>query len=309
MGPRGGHRGAREIARPVTFTILTTIVAFVPLLFIPGTTGKFWWPLPAVVITVLLVSLFEALFILPAHLAHKSQRGPGQSGRARSPRQQRLRQWLFERMVDTLFGPFLDVRLRNRYVTLSTAVALLAVVGGYGYSDHMGIIMMPEVAADEIEAGVSLPVGTRRTRPRVSPRKITASDPPMFDEHDLYEVAEGIKTNVRGQNFIDVEIVMKPPDQRDMTAGEVIELWRDEIGDIEGVDQITFEAERGPGGWQQDISVDLSHNDVEVLAAASQDFLETMEEFEATRDVNDNYDKGKKQFDFRLRPPRRGPWA
>jgi len=51
-----------------------------------------------------------------------------------------------------------------------------------------------------------------------------------------------MKTNVRGQNFIDVEIVMLPPDQRDITAAEVIALWRDNIGDIEGVDQITFEA-------------------------------------------------------------------
>ncbi|MBD3222049.1 MMPL family transporter, partial [bacterium] len=52
--------GAREMARPVTFAILTTVIAFIPLMFIPGTTGKFWWPLPAVVIVVLLVSLVEA---------------------------------------------------------------------------------------------------------------------------------------------------------------------------------------------------------------------------------------------------------
>ncbi len=65
--------GAKDISRPVTFSILTNIIAFVPLLFIPGTTGKFWWPLPAVVITVLAVSLFEALFILPAHLGHSSE--------------------------------------------------------------------------------------------------------------------------------------------------------------------------------------------------------------------------------------------
>ncbi len=297
--------GARDIARPVTFSIITTVIAFVPLLFIPGTTGKFWWPLPAVVITVLLVSLFEALFILPAHLAHTRSGGQDNPVARGVGRWQRaFAQWA-ERMVDTLFRRMLVVSLRNRYVTFVTAVTLLAVVGGYGYSDHMGIIMMPEVAADEIEAGVSLPVGTTTDQAARVAEEVTASTRRMFDEHDLYEVAEGIKTNVRGQSFIDVEIVMRPPDQRDMTAGEVIELWRDEIGDIEGVDQITFEAERGPGGWQQDISVDLSHSDVEVLAAASQDFLETMEGFEATRDVNDNYDKGKEQFDFRLRPEAR----
>ena len=82
----------------------------------------------------------------------------------------------------------------------------------------------------------------------------------------------------------------------------MIELWRDEIGDIEGVDQITFEAERGPGGYAQDISVDVSHSDIAVLEKASQAFLERAEAFETTRDVNDNYNKGKLQYDFELLP-------
>ena len=176
------------------------------------------------------------------------------------------------------------------------------IVGGYGLSDHMGMIMMPEVSADEIEAGVTLPVSTTPDQAAKFANQITESTYRMFEKHNLWEVAEGIKTNVRGQNFIDVEIVLKPPDERDMTAQEVINLWRDEIGDIEGVDQITFEAERGPGGWQQDISVDLSHSDIEVLEKASQAFFERVESFEATRDVSDNYDKGKPQFDFKLLP-------
>ncbi|MEJ2004646.1 MAG: efflux RND transporter permease subunit, partial [Cyclobacteriaceae bacterium] len=153
-----------------------------------------------------------------------------------------------------------------------------------------------------IEAGVSLPVSTTPEQAAKVAVEITESTISMFDEHNLYEAAEGVKTNVRGQSFIDVEIVMKPVEERDMRAQDVIELWREEIGDIEGVDQITFEAERGPGGYQQDISVDLSHADIEVLEAASQAFFERVESFENTRDVNDNYNKGKLQYDFKLLP-------
>ncbi len=297
-------RGARDIARPVTFSILTNIVAFFPLLFIPGTTGKFWWPLPAVVITVLAVSLLEALYILPAHLGHVSW-GAGRFVGRYMKRWQHFFAPRANHFVDTYYRKFLEICLRNRYITLSAAVALLVVVGGYGYSDHMGMIMMPEVSADEIEAGVSLPVGTTPEQAATVAIQVTKATHHMFEKHDLHRVAEGIKTNVRGQNFIDVEIVMKPPDERDMTAADVISLWREEIGDIEGVDQITFEAERGPGGWRQDISVDLSHSNIEVLEKASQVFLERMERFEATRDVNDNYNKGKAQFDFALRPEAR----
>jgi multidrug efflux pump subunit AcrB len=294
-------RGTKDISKPVVFSIATTIITFVPLLFIPGTTGKFWWPLPAVVIIVLLVSLFEALFILPSHLAHS--RPPKPSSQKLSPR--RLQQWFarsFELARDRYYRPFLKKCIRNRYITISAAFALLLVVGGYGYSDHIGIIMMPEVAADEIEAGVRLPVGVTPEQAASVAREITESTQRMFEKHDLYRVAEGIKTNVRGQNFIDVEIVMKPPDEHDVSAREIINLWREEIGDINGVDQITFEAERGPGGFQQDISVDLSHTDIATLEKASMEFKERMQTFEAARDVSDNYNKGKIQYDFKLLP-------
>jgi multidrug efflux pump subunit AcrB len=294
-------KGAREIAKPVTFSIITTIVAFIPLLFIPGTTGKFWWPLPAVVITVLAISLLEALYILPAHLAHSSSTPHTGAGRRLHALQQSFARG-FSHFVNTRYRSFLDLCLRHRYITLSTAVALLIVVSGYGMSGHMGMIMMPEVAADEIEAGIRLPVGTTPEQAARVAETVTASTRRMFDEHNLYEVAEGIKTNVRGGTFIDVEIVMRPPDEHDTTAEEVITLWRDQIGDIEGVDQITFEAERGPGGWRKDISIDLSHADIEVLEAASRALLERIALFEGAVNVSDNYDKGKTQFDFTLLP-------
>ncbi len=63
-------KGTKDVAKPVFFSIITTIIAFVPLLHLPGETGKFWQPLPAVVIVILALSLIEALFILPAHLGH-----------------------------------------------------------------------------------------------------------------------------------------------------------------------------------------------------------------------------------------------
>ena len=294
--------GTKDVSFPVIFSIVTTIIAFVPLLFMPGETGKFWQPLPAVVIVILAVSLLEALFILPSHLGHlKNQK-------SKNKWVLKLEQWQqafangFERFIEKRYRPFLDRCLEYRYITLSVAVALLLMVGGYGLSGHMGLIQMPEVAADEIEAGVRLPVGTTPDKAAKVARDITAATQRMFEEHDLYKVAEGIKTNVRGQNFIDVEIVLLPPDERDITAREVIALWRDNIGDIEGVDQITFEAERGPGGARQAISIDLSHVDIDMLEKATNAFVERMSAFTNTRDVSDNYNKGKMQYDFKLLP-------
>ncbi len=232
------------------FSILTNIVAFVPLMFIPGETGKFWGPLPVVVIIVLSLSLLESLFILagtpgscPSRWSEATRAGSstasGQQGFSRA----------FNRLVDLVYRPILAALLAiSIHHRLHWRLVLFLVVGGYATSAHMGMILMPEVSADEIEAGVRMPVGTTQDQSAEIARAVTEASVRMFEEHNLYEVAEGIKTNVRGQDFIDVEIVMKPPDQRDMTANEVIELWRDSIGDLPGVDQVTFEAESGPGG-------------------------------------------------------------
>ena len=297
-------KGARDITGPVVFSILSTVIAFMPLLFLPGTTGKFWKPLPVVVITVLLISMMEALFILPAHLKHVREKESNRVSQWMHDRQQAFAR-IINQFIQNHYRRFLEFCLRFRYVTLCVAIGTLVVVGSYGCSAHMGLIMMPEVPADEIEAGIRLPVGTTTAQAGSMALEVTESTLRMFEEHDLYQHAEGVKTNVRRGNFIDVEIVMKRPEDRTMSAKEVIELWRDNIGDLQGVDQITFEAERGPGGWRDDISVDISHNDIDVLEAAAEKLVADAESFSTTRDVSDNYNRGKVRFDFILKPEAR----
>lgn len=292
--------GARDIAGPVTFSILTNIVAFVPLLFIPGMMGKFWWPIPAVVIVVLAVSLFEALFILPAHLGHRSEGAATAAGQF-AHRWQQYFAARFNDAVDRYYRPFLETCLQHRYITMTLALTIFLVVGGYAFSDHMGMIMMPEVAADEIEAGVNLPSDSTEDQAATVADEVTRATQKVYEEHNLQTAVEGIKSNLRG-TFVDVEMVMRPPGERERSANDIIELWRREIGDIEGVDQITFEAERGPGGWRDDITVDLSHTDIDVLEAASQKLVTRLEQFEASRDVNDNYEVAMRQLDFRILP-------
>jgi multidrug efflux pump subunit AcrB len=296
-------RGTMEVAKPVVFSILSNIVAFIPLMLIPGETGKFWGPLPYVVVIVLAVSLFEALYILPAHLAHSSTRQP-KNIVARTIRSlRRAFTQRFMHFVEVIYGPFLKKALRFRYITLTSGVALFLIAGSYATSSHMGMILMPEVAADEIEAGVRLPVGTTPEQAAEIANQVTAASMRMFEREGLETTAEGIKTNVRGgARFVDVEIVMRPPNERELNTQQVIELWRNEIGDLPGVSQITFEAESGPGGWRQDISIDLSHDDIDVLEKATAGLLARAEGFSNTRDVNDNFNKGKDQFDFILRP-------
>ncbi|MEE8567978.1 MAG: efflux RND transporter permease subunit, partial [Anaerolineales bacterium] len=118
-------RGAREVAMPVVFSILTNIVAFMPIYFIPGMMGKIFQMIPIVVCTVFLISLGECLFVLPAHLAHQRDR-----------QRRGLFAWLhnkqqafsnaFSRWVRNRYGPFLESTLRHRYLTIAVAISILA---------------------------------------------------------------------------------------------------------------------------------------------------------------------------------------
>jgi multidrug efflux pump subunit AcrB len=63
-------RGTVEVVPSVTASVTTTIIAFIPMLFVPGIMGKFFAIIPFAVIIMLLFSLFESVFILPCHLAH-----------------------------------------------------------------------------------------------------------------------------------------------------------------------------------------------------------------------------------------------
>ena len=102
-------RGARDVAWPVVFSVLTNVVAFLPLLFVPGIVGKIWRVIPLVVCSVFLISLVESLLVLPAHLAHRHYQTEGRISGGIHRVQERMSQSL-SRMIAKWFGPMLDGR-------------------------------------------------------------------------------------------------------------------------------------------------------------------------------------------------------
>ena len=120
-------RGTEEVALPVTFGILTTVVAFLPLAFVEGVRGQMFANIPAVVIPVLIFSLIESKFVLPSHLKHI--RLPNQIDKS-----SRLEQWQqgfangFEQFVLKYYQPLLKWSLLNRYLCLSFFVGAMVVI-------------------------------------------------------------------------------------------------------------------------------------------------------------------------------------
>lgn len=136
--------GAKRIAMPVTFSVLTNIVAFMPLLFIPGTMGKIMWCIPIVVISVFAVSLVESLFVLPAHLAHIKDGRQSAIMAWITKYQQRIAHGLL-RFIRNVYRPVLDLCVQWRYASVMVGMTLLVLTIAYVMSGRTGFTMMPKV--------------------------------------------------------------------------------------------------------------------------------------------------------------------
>jgi multidrug efflux pump subunit AcrB len=291
-------RGARDISVPIAFSILTNIVAFLPMLFIPGTFGKIWAVIPAVVGTVFVISWVEALFILPAHLAHVRDERSSRWGEALHQRQQRF-SLAFRHFVEDVYGPFLRQAVHHRYLTVTCAIALLAVVLAIPMSGRMGFILMPKVESDRADATVMLPVGVPLERAEAVRDRMLKALNKVIAENGGERLSSGVFALV-DENKVSIRAYLTPPGERPISTAEVAKRWREAVGTIPGTESVRYESDRGGPGGGASLNIELSHNDVAMLDRASAALAERLAQFSNVKDIDDGYTPGKKQFDFRL---------
>ncbi len=301
---RAAVDGTREIARPVTFSVLTNLVAFAPLLFVSGFMGKVFKQIPVVVISVFAISLIESLFILPAHIGHQRRSAPDSGLMGWIFRTQRRFSDWFARMVRTRYGPLLDLTIRNRYISMSLAVAILLVTISYVRSGRMGFELFPKLESDYAVATAVLPFGTAVQRTEAVQRRLVEAARQVTSEHGGETLVEGIFARIDGNNA-SVRVYLTPPDVRPISTAEVTALWRSQVGPITGLESLKFESDAGGPGRGAAISVELSHRDVDTLARASSDVAAALRFFPNATDIDDGYSPGKRQIDFTIRPEAR----
>ncbi|MCS7049465.1 MAG: efflux RND transporter permease subunit, partial [Verrucomicrobiae bacterium] len=288
--------GARAVAVPVAFSVLTNVVAFVPLYFVPGMFGKIWQVIPLVVITAFLISWMESLLILPAHLAHTRSQ-------PRSRLTARLHEWqqqfaaAFDRWVQNRYGRFLEGCLRHRYVTLAVSVAVLVVVIAYVVSGRIGMILMPRVEADQAAANVKLPVGSPMTVALTARDQLVRAAERVAAEHGGERLLKGVFALVEGDR-VEVVAYLTDADVRPIGTAHFTRLWRERTGALVGVDSVQFAADRGGPGAGAALSVELSHRDVDVLERASRDLASRLTELPVVKDIDAGFRGGKPQLDF-----------
>ncbi len=299
-------RGAREVAMPVTFSILTNIVTFLPLYVVPGTMGKIFRVIPAVVCTVFLISLGESLFVLPAHLGHQKDRQRSGFFRWLHCRQQAFSRG-FRHWVRDRYGPFLVWILRYRYLTLAVATSLLAVCVAFASSGRMGFELFPAVESDRSEAKAVLPYGTPVARTEAVAQRLLEGAKQVVKEAWRPELVRAMMTEVgrNGGHTCTVRVELAPPEIRGkiMGTGEFTRRWREKVGEVPGVESMRFASDSGgPGSSGRPLAIELSHRDITVLERASRKLAEVLSTYPRVSDVDDGFQPGKQQLDFTMKP-------
>jgi multidrug efflux pump subunit AcrB len=293
-------KGAREIAIPVNFSVLTNMAAFLPLFFVPGILGKIFKQIPVVVISVFAISLVESLFILPAHLAHR-RRMPEQGPLAWILARQNRFSDGFRRMVRTRYGPFLARALERRYLTISIGFALLLLALGFVKSGRMGFELFPKIESDYAVATARLPFGTAVESTEAVQKQLIRVAQQVVAQNGGDRLTEGIYSLLDG-NTCQVRIYLTPPETRPLTTAELAQVWRDHTGPIAGLESLKFESDAGGPGRGAAITVELSHRDITVLEKASTELADALAYYPEVVDIDDGFSPGKQQIDFKIRP-------
>lgn len=306
--------GTKEVGIPVVFSVLTTVAAFSPLFFVPGFMGKFMGVIPVIVISVLMISLVESLFILPAHLGHLTKPEGGVYG-AVFRFQQRFvdgLQWFIERF----YAPVARAALRFRYVTLAVGFAMLLLTLAYVGAGLLGFRFMPGIEGDVVTAAVELPYGSSVEQTRAVEQRLLKAAQQLVDENGGDKVLRGMFAQVgsRGPvmggptgnsqsggagHLANVRVFFVPSDQRAFKTADFAAKWREKLGAVPEAKSINFTANMGPSAGKP-VDVELSHTEEDVLERAAADVAAALRGYAGVNDVENGVAMGKPQLDLTL---------
>ena len=298
--------GAKEIGMPVLITILTTIAAFIPFYFIPGTTGKFFRSIPDVLTVVLLVSLVEAMMILPGHLAHRHRVIEfilmPIAWILNWPRYHfsRALKWISENP----YRKSLNACLKYRYTTFALGIFVLLLCVGLTLGGHIRFTFFPRIDSNTINVSARMPFGTPFSITERVEKKMLASANELLAEYEQQNgtpVADGIYSSIGrgGSHAISMRVFLKPIEERGFATSEFSRKWQRKLGQIAGIESIAYRG-RHRVASENDIDLQLSHPDNHQLSMVVDRFKQDLGEYPGVSDVEDSTDSGKQEIQIKL---------
>ena len=326
-------RGAQRLARPVIFAVFTTIAAFSPLLLAPGQIGKIIGGIPKIVITVLVLSLIETLFILPMHLSHGRKKD--------APRRESIFTWLFKgiervqqavsrQLTRFINGPLhkaVAFSVRRYGVVMACATALVLISFGLVGGGYIKFSFLPDIEGENVVARLELPQGTpveetlriarfiqQKGEEAVDQIQGTLNDthPPIV-QHIYSSIGQQPSVNqgpgaqsgvVLIQSHIaEVNMELLDAEVRVPSAESIENLWREKVGSVPNAKSLSFSSALISLG--RPVQMELASQDPEVLDLAINRVKAELSEYEGVFSIEDNQEQGKREVQLALRPQAR----
>ncbi|MYC15770.1 MAG: efflux RND transporter permease subunit [Gemmatimonadetes bacterium] len=327
-GVTAAIRGVRRIKVPLTFAVLTSVVAFVPLLFIPGGVGEVWRALPIIMIAMLLVSLVESLFVLPNHLSHLHgpEWVPANAFDRFFARLQGRVDALLNRFVQGPLDRALQFATDQPAVTMSGAVGMLVLSISLLPAGIVPTTLAADVEGDIATVVLEMPDGATAPRTYEVAQELEAAGHRVIERlsrgrpGDAPPLLTGVTVTV-GQgsrlggglnpeptlnpqaNIATIEFKLLGAQQREISTGEVVQAWREEVGVLPYVRGITFSGEVFDLG--NPVEAVLSHPDPERLARIADSVVDGLRGVGGVYDIRSDHSPGIPEVQLELRPEAR----
>ena len=325
--------GAREVSVPVIFGVLTTIAAFGPMIYAPGTMGQIFGVIGLSAVLCLIFSVIESQLVLPAHLGHMKWSDPEKVEKQGSIRSrwkiiQTYMATSLTRFARDRYRPLLDRAIAARYSVLAggvgiLAIALTTVAFGIG-SAKMNFSFFPPVESDYVTAALVMPQGTPVEATERAGRMLLASAHAAQDQMD----DEGLEVNGEslvkhiffsvgtqpmsggggpgdrggsvGSHAAEVSVAIQSGDERPISAAEIKRRWRELTPAIPGVVELVFSADLFSAG--DPIDIQLRSNNIDQLREAADRLKERLLDFAGVSDINDSFREGKREIKLDILP-------
>jgi multidrug efflux pump subunit AcrB len=313
-------KGARRVAVPATFGVLTTIAAFAPMLFVGGLVGPFFEALSVVVILCLLFSLVESKLILPAHLVHAKIKPVDEKDLFHPTREigfleriprvfqkiQRYTQHGLHRVIHNAYRPTLAKAIDNRGLTVASFLAVLIITFGLFNSGLVRFVLFPEVPGDFVRMQLQMESGTspevrNAALQRIEKALLDLNDEYVRDNPDLDPMISHIGSFTQGDTGGIAFAEMPMVEDRPLNFSDVEEMWRERVGEIPGVRELTFDEGGGFGGGPP-LSFRLSGDNYVSLENAAADLEEKLGEYDGVFDIRNSARSGGQEIKLTIKP-------
>ena len=311
-GKEASIEGAQRVARPIFYAVMTTLIAFAPMLFLPGAEGVLMRVIPLVAMTILTLSLVESLFILPSHLGGESKRRwPGELffEKLSLSVNNRLDTWMAG-----IYRPAMTRILQWRAVVVAIFFALFAFCIMLVHSGWLSMVLFSKVEADQVVAEVVFPQGTATDNIREQLVRLRASAEQLVvdqggvgaPDSDIQQVfaEQGVSQKISNARDPDapyrVRVSLKLHPESGMSASEVARKWRDANGEIVGATSVRFDYNLMP--TTADIYINLFHEDLDVLQRMASELQWLLSGYQGVHEVSNNLAAQREIMEVILRP-------